>query len=161
MHSPHIYDVSEDSREYFEVLSCLQISNFRTSLSNLFYDKKMTGHMFFIHLSSTHWSLIPGEEGPHLARTVEKHTRWFWRFFMCPLLFGIIGTQINFKTLPKSIIPKVVAIIFAGKTGLGLEKFTLFSTDMHLVLTYDILRFFLQWWRRASPFWWHNVNLLG
>jgi len=40
--------------------------------------------------------------------------RWFWRFIMCPLLFGIIGTQMNFNTLPSGTIPKAFAIIFAG-----------------------------------------------
>lgn len=60
------------------------------------------------------FACVEGEQGPHLARSVEKHVRWFWRFIMCPLLFGIIGTQINFSTLPNGTIPKAVAIIFAG-----------------------------------------------
>ena len=55
-----------------------------------------------------------GEQGPHLARSVEKHVRWFWRVIMCPLLFGIIGTQMNFSNLPNGTISKAVAIIFAG-----------------------------------------------
>lgn len=58
--------------------------------------------------------LAAGEHGPHLARSVEKHVRWFWRFVMCPLLFGLIGTTMNFNTLPTNIIPKSVAIICAG-----------------------------------------------
>ena len=34
---------------------------------------------------------------------------------MCPLLFGIIGTQMNFKGLPDSIVPKSIAIVVAGE----------------------------------------------
>ena len=60
-----------------------------------------------------------GEQGPHLARSVEKHVRWFWRIIMCPLLFGIIGTQMNFNNLPSGTIPKAVAIIFAGGPSLA------------------------------------------
>ncbi len=63
-----------------------------------------------------------GEQGPHLARSVEKHVRWFWRIIMCPLLFGIIGTQMNFNTLPGGTIPKAVAIIFAGASPGGLPS---------------------------------------
>ena len=60
-----------------------------------------------------------GETGPHLTRSVEKHIRWFWRFIMCPLLFGLIGTTINFKTLPSSTIPRSVAIIIAGRPSIA------------------------------------------
>lgn len=37
---------------------------------------------------------------------------------MCPLLFGLIGTLMNFETLPDGTIPKAVAIIFAGDYNL-------------------------------------------
>lgn len=61
---------------------------------------------------------LSGEHGPHLARSVEKHVRWFWRFIMCPLLFGLIGTLMNFRVLKAGTIPKSVAIIFAGASFL-------------------------------------------
>lgn len=52
---------------------------------------------------------------------VERHVRWVWRFLMMPLLFGLIGTSVNFSSLAKGTIPKSVGIVFAGEpmpTGL-------------------------------------------
>ena len=48
---------------------------------------------------------------------VEKHVRWLWRFIMMPILFGLIGNAMRFKTLPNNIIPKACAIIFAGRNA--------------------------------------------
>lgn len=77
--------------------------------------------MFVLGLFPAKWLMLSaGEHGPHLARSVEKHVRWFWRFIMCPLLFGLIGTLMNFRTLPTGVIPKAVAIIFAGKPPVAL-----------------------------------------
>ena len=62
---------------------------------------------------------------------------------MCPLLFGIIGTQMNFKGLPDSIVPKSIAIVVAGElfaskylvTRLRLQRLRLkCTTAMHRVL---------------------------
>ena len=55
------------------------------------------------------------ESGPQMGRNVEKQVRWFWRFVMMPLLFGLVGASVNFKTIDKSIIPKAVAIIVSGQ----------------------------------------------
>jgi len=49
-----------------------------------------------------------------MGRNVEKQVRWFWRFVMCPLLFGLVGASVNFKTISREIIPKSVAIIVSG-----------------------------------------------
>lgn len=60
---------------------------------------------------------------PHLSRRcrvivvalqVEKNVRWLWRFIMMPVLFGLIGNALRFKTLQHSSISKACAIIFAG-----------------------------------------------
>ena len=34
---------------------------------------------------------------------------------MMPLMFGLVGASVNFKTIDKSIIPKAVAIVVAGQ----------------------------------------------
>lgn len=34
---------------------------------------------------------------------------------MMPLLFGLIGTSVNFSALAKGTIPKSVGIVFAGE----------------------------------------------
>ena len=58
------------------------------------------------------------ESGPQMGRSVEKQVRWFWRFIMSPLMFGLVGASVNFKTIDSSIIPKSVAIIVAGQPPL-------------------------------------------
>ena len=60
--------------------------------------------------------LPAAESGPQMGRAVEKQVRWFWRFVMMPLLFGLVGTSVNLKTLDKSIIPRACAIIVSGET---------------------------------------------
>lgn len=55
-----------------------------------------------------------GESGPQMGRSVEKQVRWFWRFVMMPVLFGLVGASINFATIQRGIIPKSCAIIIAG-----------------------------------------------
>lgn len=55
------------------------------------------------------------ESGPQMGRSVEKQVRWFWRFIMSPLMFGLVGASVNFKTIDRSIIPKAVAIIVSGQ----------------------------------------------
>jgi len=49
-----------------------------------------------------------------VALQVEKNVRWLWRFIMMPVLFGLIGNALRFKTLQHSSISKACAIIFAG-----------------------------------------------
>ena len=41
--------------------------------------------------------------------------RFVWRFLMMPLLFGLIGASMVFRTLTQSSIPKACAIVIAGK----------------------------------------------
>ena len=55
------------------------------------------------------------ESGPQMGRSVEKQVRWFWRFVMMPLMFGLVGASVDFKTIDTSIIPKAVAIVVAGQ----------------------------------------------
>ena len=55
-----------------------------------------------------------GESGPQMGRAVEKQVRWFWRFVMMPVLFGLVGASINFATIESGMIPKACAIIIAG-----------------------------------------------
>jgi hypothetical protein len=55
-----------------------------------------------------------GESGPQMGRAVEKQVRWFWRFVMMPVLFGLVGASINFATIEGGMIPKACAIIIAG-----------------------------------------------
>ena len=50
-----------------------------------------------------------------VALQVEKNVRWLWRFIMMPVLFGLIGNALRFKTLQHSSISKACAIIFAGR----------------------------------------------
>ncbi|CAL5227266.1 g10197 [Coccomyxa viridis] len=59
-------------------------------------------------------SKLAVESGPQMGRSVEKQVRWFWRFIMSPLMFGLVGASVNFKTIDRSIIPKAVAIIVSG-----------------------------------------------
>ena len=66
-----------------------------------------------------------GEHGPHLARGVEKHVRWFWRYIMCPLLFGLIGTLLNFNGLKTGTVARAIAIIFAGAFPTNKSKLNL------------------------------------
>ena len=51
---------------------------------------------------------------------MEKQVRWFWRFVMMPLLFGLVGASINFKKIDTSTISKACAIIIAGYSHLKL-----------------------------------------
>ena len=51
----------------------------------------------------------------HLKAQVEKNVRFVWRFIMMPLLFGLIGASMVFRTLTKSSIPKACAIVIAGE----------------------------------------------
>ena len=51
-----------------------------------------------------------------MGRAVEKQVRWFWRFVMMPLLFGLVGTSVDLKTLDTSIIPRACAIVVSGQT---------------------------------------------
>ena len=78
--------------------------------------EELTEFQSFESLEVRHASLqlSAGEHGPHLARSVEKHVRWFWRYIMCPLLFGLIGTLLNFNGLDTGTVAKAIAIIFAG-----------------------------------------------
>ena len=48
-------------------------------------------------------------------RLAEKHVRFLWRWLLMPLLFCLIGTAINFDTLPSSVIAKAVGLICAGE----------------------------------------------
>ena len=59
--------------------------------------------------------MLAVESGPQMGRSVEKQVRWFWRFVMMPLMFGLVGASVNFNTIDKSIIPKAVAIVVAGQ----------------------------------------------
>ena len=52
-----------------------------------------------------------------LQAQVEKNVRFVWRFMMMPLLFGLIGASIVFRTLTQSSIPKACAIVIAGEHG--------------------------------------------
>ncbi|DBB09325.1 TPA: hypothetical protein ACH3X3_007904 [Trebouxia sp. C0006] len=54
------------------------------------------------------------ETNHEYTRNVEKNVRWLWRFIMMPVLFGLIGNALRFKTLQHSSISKACAIIFAG-----------------------------------------------
>ena len=51
-----------------------------------------------------------------MGRAVEKQVRWFWRFVMMPLLFGLVGTSVDLKTLDTSIIPRACAIVVSGQS---------------------------------------------
>ena len=51
----------------------------------------------------------------HLQAQVEKNVRFVWRFLMMPLLFGLIGASMVFRTLTQSSIPKACAIVIAGE----------------------------------------------
>lgn len=53
-----------------------------------------------------------------MVRSLEKQVRWFWRFVMMPVLFGLVGASVNFATIQRGIIPKACAIIVAGKSYL-------------------------------------------
>ena len=44
----------------------------------------------------------------------QAHVRFLWRWLLAPLLFCLIGTIINFDTLPSSTIPRAAGLIFAG-----------------------------------------------
>ncbi|EIE25667.1 hypothetical protein COCSUDRAFT_46326 [Coccomyxa subellipsoidea C-169] len=57
---------------------------------------------------------LAGESGPQMGRAVEKQVRWFWRFIMMPVLFGLVGASINFSTIENGMIPKACAIVIAG-----------------------------------------------
>lgn len=60
-------------------------------------------------------SSAAAESGSQMGRNVEKQVRWFWRFVMMPLLFGLVGASVNFKKIDPTIIPKSCAIIVAGE----------------------------------------------
>lgn len=64
-----------------------------------------------------------GESGPQMGRAVEKQVRWFWRFVMMPVLFGLVGASINFATIESGMIPKACAIIIAGSIPPPLNLF--------------------------------------
>ena len=49
-----------------------------------------------------------------LIRMTETHVRFVWRWVLMPLLFCLIGTIIDFNTLPDSTISRSVGVIFAG-----------------------------------------------
>ena len=54
----------------------------------------------------------PNEKYTHEA---EKAVGMFWRLFAQPVLFGIIGTLIDFRTIETGEIPKSVLLILIGK----------------------------------------------
>jgi hypothetical protein len=45
---------------------------------------------------------------------VEHHIAWVWAWVAAPLLFGIVGTAVNFRKIKASTIPLSVAVIFSG-----------------------------------------------
>ena len=49
-----------------------------------------------------------------VVRVAQAHVRFLWRWVLMPLLFCLIGTIIDFNTLPGSTIPRAVGLIFAG-----------------------------------------------
>ena len=67
------------------------------------------------HQLTSGW-LPAAESGPQMGRAVEKQVRWFWRFVMMPLLFGLVGTSVDLKTLDTSIIPRACAIVVSGQS---------------------------------------------
>lgn len=58
-----------------------------------------------------------------MGRAVEKQVRWFWRFIMMPVLFGLVGASINFSTIENGMIPKACAIVIAGSTPSNAQNF--------------------------------------
>ena len=58
--------------------------------------------------------LLKDSEPLEAIRVTETHVRFLWRWVLMPLLFCLIGTIINFNTLPSSTIPRAVGLIFAG-----------------------------------------------
>ena len=55
----------------------------------------------------------PGPSEVH-STIVEHHVAWFWAWVAQPLLFGIVGTAVNFRKIKASTIPLSVAVIFSG-----------------------------------------------
>jgi hypothetical protein len=57
--------------------------------------------------------LLPGPSANH-ALVVEHHVALFWDWVAQPLLFGIVGTAVDFHKINASTIPKSIAVIFSG-----------------------------------------------
>jgi solute carrier family 9B (sodium/hydrogen exchanger), member 1/2 len=54
------------------------------------------------------------EVGSEHAHETEQDVAVFWRLIAQPVLFGIIGTAVDFSSLCASSIPKALAVIAIG-----------------------------------------------
>jgi solute carrier family 9B (sodium/hydrogen exchanger), member 1/2 len=54
------------------------------------------------------------EASAEYAHETEQDVADFWRIIAQPVLFGIIGTAVDFSTLSPSSIPKALAVIALG-----------------------------------------------
>jgi len=48
-----------------------------------------------------------------MIANIGLHIQWFW-VLLEPLLFGLIGTYIDFFSLDMNIVAKAVAMLFVG-----------------------------------------------
>ena len=83
-----------------------------------------------------HWILKSPGKGLHLLKSHKQHScpalnrgqplnpvqccraeqvvGTFWRWVAQPLLFGLIGTGVNFHTISAHTLPKSLAVVLAG-----------------------------------------------
>ena len=51
---------------------------------------------------------------PNVGCRAEQVVGTFWRWVAQPLLFGLIGTGVNFHTIKASTLPKSLIVVLAG-----------------------------------------------
>lgn len=53
-------------------------------------------------------------KNPHYGTAVEHHVALFWEWVAEPLLFGLVGTAVDFHYINPSTIPKSLLVIVCG-----------------------------------------------
>lgn len=73
----------------------------------------------FDHTHSTLWTngwprFLSSGKNPHYGTAVEHHVALFWEWVAEPLLFGLVGTAVDFHYINASTIPKSLLVIISG-----------------------------------------------
>lgn len=75
--------------------------------------------------------------GPNksFSMIVEHHVAKFWMWVAQPLLFGIVGTAVDFRKIKAATIPRSIVVILSGTPAPFLETRPCSSRAYHVLIT--------------------------
>ena len=74
----------------------------------------LQGHKWLGACQKQSQGVIQNGSEPFVGCRAEQVVGTFWRWVAQPLLFGLIGTGVNFHTIKASTLPKSLIVVLAG-----------------------------------------------